>query len=253
MATGSFCCRWTNIAPPCFCCKSSLCAAGGCLLSLLGEERTQTWFIFIIYQLGSPVIAGRQELWFESLQARTTARSSPLLVLWTTGHWTYSARRRVALPFQQLSTEAAGAVFCMKPCVLGAIWASFLGQSSEEGGYLIWDVCRCAVMTKLFLSNKTQAAWGNKKHEILIQEKVIGVFRGGMPDILRIVFLEQTVPTTKKLYFLKLQCLQPSTVPSWLCAICLRVRKTAQLNPCWFNSWETVRNSSGVWLTPKLL
>lgn len=55
-------------------------------------------------------------------------------------------------------------------------------------------------MTKLFLSNKTQAAWGNKKHEFIIQENFIGLFRVGMPDILRITFLEQTVPTTKKLY-----------------------------------------------------
>lgn len=62
-----------------------------------------------------------------------------------------TVRRKAALPFQQLLTEAVGAVFCMKPRVLGAIWASFLGQTSDKEEHLVWDVCRWAVMTKLFL------------------------------------------------------------------------------------------------------
>lgn len=88
----------------------------------------------------------------------------------------------------------------MKPYVLGVIWAPFLGETSEEEEHLVWDVYRCAVMTKLFYANKTQAAWGNKKHEFIIQENFMGVFSESMPDILRIILLEKTVPTTKKLH-----------------------------------------------------
>lgn len=200
MATGSFCCRWTNIAPFCFCCKSSLWAAVGSLLSLLGEEWTQSWFTFIIISAWKPSWEVGVVIWILASKGKNLSQIFSAATTLDSRLLNYNVRKKAALPFQQFLTEAAGAVFCMKPCVLTVIWASFLGQTSEEKEHLVWDVCRCAVMTKLFLSNKTQAAWGNKKHEFIIQENFIGLFRVGMPDILRITFLEQTVPTTKKLY-----------------------------------------------------
>lgn len=50
-------------------------------------------------------------------------------------------------------------------------------------------------MTKLCLPNKT---WELEAQEI--QEHFLGVFRVGMPDTLRILFLQQTVSAMKKLY-----------------------------------------------------
>ena len=150
----------------------------------LGEEWTQSWFIFVI----KPAWKWKSIYGWEAGAVIWILASKSKNCSWIcTGSalcnrlLNYGVRRK-ALPFQQLLTGAAGAVFCMKPCVLGAIRASFLGQTSEEEEYLVWDVCRCAVITKLFLSNKTEAAWGNKKHEIIIQENFIGVFRVGMSD-----------------------------------------------------------------------
>lgn len=154
MATGNFCWRWTNIAPSCFCCKSSLWAAGDYLFFFLDEEWTQSWFHNISawksscsWEVGAVILilANKTEN-CSQIFSDAGALYGRLL--------NCSMRRKAAWPFQQLLTETAGAVFCMKPCVLGVIWALFLSQTSEEEEHLLWDVCRGAVMTKYSMVTK---------------------------------------------------------------------------------------------------
>lgn len=117
----------------------------------------------------------------------------------------------------------------------GVIWASFLGQLSEKE-HLVWDVCRCAVMAKLLLSNKTDSL-RQQKEWIYNPIKLHRCFQSGHARHSQDHILGENCSYNKKItWFSKLSPFQPSTEPCWLYANCFRACKIAQLNPWWFTS-----------------